>query len=155
MQSTMSVLNPVTPATAYDTFLRDFGKPTSLKLPTVLLVDDDDMLRAVMEACLVLAGYDVVACNDAASALLAFEASQVDILLTDLQMPGRSGVELACELTKISPALPVVINSASLLTDPVLSEIQHRGWTFVAKPYGLTILLAAMESSISREQQAA
>lgn len=74
-------------------------------------------------------------------------------LLTDFQMPGRSGVELARELTQLRPTVPVMIVSGSILPEELISEIQHRNWRFVAKPCSLTSLLKIMQSLLSSDQQ--
>ncbi len=129
------------------------GKPDLAKLQTVLLVDDDDALRQVMEASLSMMGYDVIACPDAQTASLAFHSSQVDVLLTDLQMPGRSGVELARELTLLHPALPVMIISGSLLTGELSSEIQRRNWRFVNKPCRPPGLAADIQSLLQARHE--
>ena len=128
---------------------REGTRPIPRKLQTILLVDDDDALREVMEACLRMMGYVVIACNEAETASLAFHSSAVDLLLTDLQMPGRSGTELARELTLLRPALPVTIVSGSIPSDDLLGEIRKRNWKFVAKPCSLTLLLGSIKASLS------
>ena len=60
-------------------------------------------------------GYQVHACEYPPDALLLFQenSQQFDLVITDLQMPGLDGIELAAELLKINPTLPVVLTSAA------------------------------------------
>lgn len=140
----------------FSAFTPEDGKPIPTKLDTVLFVDDDDVLRGVMEACLGMMGYVVIPCSDARAASEAFKSTSIDMLLTDLQMPGRSGVELARELTLLNPALPVMIISGSIPSDELLSEVQRRNWKFLGKPCRLPTLAAHIQSLLrSRYEYAA
>ena len=113
---------------------------------TILLAEDDDALRYVMDCTLTSMGYRVIACADAQVACCAFHSrSGIDILLTDVEMPGRSGFELARELTKACPSLPVMIITGSTLSDETLQEIEDKRWIYVRKPYRLPSLEATLE----------
>lgn len=130
------------------------GRPEfSLPLATVLLAEDDDDLRYVVECSLTMMGYRVVACADALLAASAFQSQPaVDILLTDFNMPGRSGLELARELTDSRPSLPVVILTGSVLSAPLMQEIHTRGWTYVSKPCHLSALESTMSNLLTAER---
>ena len=133
----------------FDCVPREDGKPVSSSLQTVLLVDDDDALREVRAACLGMMGYVVVPCSDAQAAVKAFRSTGVDLLLTDLQMPGRSGVELARELTQVRPELPVIIISGNLLTDELTAEMERRRWKFIPKPCSLENLAGLIQTMLA------
>ncbi len=116
------------------------------KKRTILLSEDDNDLRYVMECTFNAMGYDVVACADAQVASSAFRSRPaIDILLTDFEMPGRSGVELARELTGIRPSLPVMIITGTVLPSETLREIEDKGWIYIAKPCRLPSLEATLE----------
>ncbi|MFQ5528321.1 MAG: response regulator [Thermoanaerobaculia bacterium] len=78
---------------------------------TVLLVDDDPGIRVLAEKILEAHGYRVLSCHDAAEALRIFAAVRVDLLLTDISIPGLSGLELAEELRARNPSLRVLLIS--------------------------------------------
>lgn len=102
---------------------------------TVLLAEDDQDLRYVMECSLIQMGYAVVACADAHLASRAFRSSgRIDILITDFDMPGRTGLELARDLTEIDSGLPVIFVTGSVLPDATMQEIHTRQWLYVSKP---------------------
>jgi CheY-like chemotaxis protein len=77
---------------------------------TVLVVDDDVRVLALTGEMLRLAGYRVLKANIAAEAVLIFErnAAEIDLVLSDVQMPGLTGPELAFRLRQRSPDLPIV-----------------------------------------------
>lgn len=116
---------------------------------TVLLVEDDDSLREMTAILLTTIGYRVIACSNAQIASHTFLAgnlaSPIDLLLTDIEMPGRSGIELARELTALRPSLPVLIVSGSLISSDLEREMQDRNWKFVGKPFRLPALLGTLE----------
>ncbi len=123
---------------------------------SILLVEDNDDLREVCDMFLNMVGFNVVACADAQIASAAFRSSiPVDLLLSDLEMPGRSGLELARELTGIRPSLPVMIVSGAFITNDMSSEMQMRNWKFLAKPCGLPDILSNLKTLLNAQLQAA
>lgn len=124
--------------------------------PTVLFAEDHDDLRELTTHLLKSMDFSVIACESAELASEAFHSRPaIDILLTDLQMPGRSGVELARELTALQPSLPVLMVSGSIPTHELLTEVRDRQWTFLSKPCRFTTLIAAMDTLLkaNRESQ--
>ncbi len=86
--------------------------------PTVLLVDDSDALRGILCEFLIDYGFNVLEAANGAAAIELFERypTPVDLLVTDIQMPGITGLELADYLTEREPRMPVLyisINTAS------------------------------------------
>lgn len=79
---------------------------------TILLVDDDDELLFALTRSLSRAGFKVLAVPDAEHALEEFEHAGPDLLLTDLRLPGRSGLDLAEAIRRRCPCLPILIQSA-------------------------------------------
>ena len=123
---------------------------------TILLVEDNDDLRQVMEWILESVGYLVVSCGDAQFASETFRSRlDFDLLLTDFQMPGRSGVELARELTALRPSLAVMIVSGSIISDDLMREMRNRHWNFLSKPFDMPALLNTVQLMLRQGQQQA
>ena len=135
------------------------GTPPAQTMQTILLVEDNDSLRETMETLLTFLGYRVIACSNAHTASLAFlsdtHAGSVDLMLTDIEMPGRSGIELARELTALCPSLPVLIVSGSLISTDLEREMQDRCWKFVGKPFRLPALVDTLQSLLPPGGEAA
>ena len=117
---------------------------------TILLAEDDDDLRQITTAILEMTGYKVFPCANAELALEAFSGrTNIDLLLTDLEMPGRSGADLARTVTTLRPSLPVLIVSGSLITTALRREMEDKQWQFLSKPYSLDIFLDTIRVLLS------
>jgi FixJ family two-component response regulator len=113
--------------------------------PVVAIVDDDPRLLESLENLLESAGY-AVRCYSSAAALLAGGLSGVDVLITDIGMPGTDGFELRDLVKKSHPELPVFLITGR-------HEIADQGRAqgingFFRKPFDGQILLAAIGNAI-------
>jgi PAS domain S-box-containing protein len=104
---------------------------------TVLLVEDDDLVRGLAARALTRQGYRTHAFPDGPSALAWLEATAetIDILVSDVVMPGMSGPDLAGRVRALRPGLPVLLTSGyadGVLPDP---DALPAGAAFLAKPY--------------------
>ncbi len=77
----------------------------------ILVIDDQDDLRVTLQATLTGAGYRVVTAANGREANKAFAHEQLDLVLTDILMPGKDGVEVITDLRKSRPNLPVIAMS--------------------------------------------
>jgi len=107
----------------------------------ILLVDDDPDIRTLTRTFLEHIGFRVLTSGDADRAAQIFLGAQhVDLLIADQNMPGRSGMDLACQLKTVDPELPVLLISGAIETASS-SLFAQRGWTFLPKPFSLPALL--------------
>lgn len=127
-----------------------FAKHVTAKAQkTVLLAEDNDDLRLLMECCLATMGYLVVSCADAYRATEAFHAHMIDVLVTDYDMPGKTGLELARELTILQPFLPVMVITGSLLSTEMMQELQDRRWIYMSKPSNLAVVESVLKKLVA------
>jgi two-component system chemotaxis response regulator CheY len=111
----------------------------------VLLVDDDAEIRSLMRTFLEHEGYSVFSSGDAERGAQIFRSvPQIDLLVTDLYMPGRSGLELGLELKEMRHDLPVLLISGGLMIDGQMAKMQAEGWSFLGKPFRLPEMLATV-----------
>jgi two-component system cell cycle sensor histidine kinase/response regulator CckA len=102
----------------------------------VLVVEDDDAVRELARRLLVKQGYAVVVATDGEDALRAFhENPTIDLLLTDVVMPGYSGPQLAQELTRLRPPLKVIYMSGHNEESMVHHGVLNPGIAFLHKPF--------------------
>jgi len=78
---------------------------------TILCVDDNEQFLSIRKILLETRGYRVVACNSGEAALDAFRRGGIDLVLTDLVMPGVDGSRLIAEVKSLSPHTPAVLIS--------------------------------------------
>jgi CheY-like chemotaxis protein len=112
----------------------DFDRVDSAAMPLdggghhVLYVDDDEFMALVVERLLRRAGYSVAVYRDALQALAALRdhPERFDLVITDHNMPGCTGLDLAREAARLRPALPVIISSG-YISDSLRSQAQQAG----------------------------
>jgi DNA-binding NtrC family response regulator len=112
---------------------------------TILLVEDEAVLRRSLRAVLEAAGFRVFEAGDATEALLMLSPHDaVDLLLTDILLPGVSGIDLAQRLANDRRELRLLLMSAQ---EPP-REVHDRGLRFLAKPFTREALLALIEEAL-------
>jgi signal transduction histidine kinase/CheY-like chemotaxis protein len=130
--------------------LADQTRPASVGSELVLLVDDDVAVRDVALAQLRHAGYTVLTASSGgqALALLGEQRTAIRLVVSDISMPGMSGIELAEHIREQQPSLPILLMSG-------YSEEQHgaleRRTRFLAKPFSGQRLLAMVRESLDQK----
>jgi len=81
-------------------------------MKSILVVEDETPLCLLYEEELSAEGYDVTAVHDADSALAALKAKPFDLIITDIRMPGKDGVELIAQIMGMRKDVPIIINTA-------------------------------------------
>ena len=114
--------------------------------PTVLVVDDEPGVRRLAAAMLRLSGYSVVEAGSGPEAEQVAGAydGRIDILLTDIKMPGTRGPELADRIRMARPDIRVVYMSGFIDTGP-LSDVERGEALFLPKPFVRSSLLGAVK----------
>jgi two-component system, chemotaxis family, chemotaxis protein CheY len=111
----------------------------------ILLVDDDPDIRVLTRTFLEHEGYSVFSASDADRASYIFRnVPQIDLLVTDLYMPERSGLELGTELKKIRSDLPVLLISGGMVDKELAVTLEEKNWSFLGKPFRLPDLLTTV-----------
>jgi CheY-like chemotaxis protein len=114
----------------------------------VLVVDDDPLSLDIAIAIFTQAGFDVSSANCGADALQRLETrATIDLLVTDIEMPGMNGIELAIEARRLHPGLEVLMVSAS--SDDVGSPLP-----FLRKPYQPSELVRLVRTMIDTTEKA-
>ena len=113
--------------------------------PSVLVVDDDAGIREILSDMLAMSGYEVQTSPDGFSALEAMNGHEFDLIITDLGMPGMSGLELAANVHQTNPELPIAMITGwgIQLND---AEIQQKGIkSITAKPFRISEMRRVVE----------
>jgi two-component system cell cycle sensor histidine kinase/response regulator CckA len=103
----------------------------------ILLVEDEDMVRAVAERALSRAGYEVIACADGESGLSTIgRDDSFDIVVSDVVMPGMDGPTMARSIRQQLPDIPVLFMSG-YAEENLRNEIDIPNMHFIAKPFSV------------------
>jgi len=119
----------------------------------ILVADDEDSLRWVLEKGFRGAGYQVTAVKDGTAALAEAESQPFDLILLDVRMPGIDGLELQRRIRLARPTLPVIFISAHG-DDAVRNRALEGGAiAFLDKPFDASVLLAAISEALPGRPQ--
>ena len=121
----------------------------------MLLVEDEESVRGLLAYMLQSRGYRVLQAASGAEALPVFEthAAEIDLVLTDIVMPGMSGVELAARLRRMRPETPIVFMSG--YSGEVLTRTGPlpEGMSFLPKPLRPEVLAAKLREALDRSSR--
>ena len=119
-------------------------------IPRILIVDDDPLLRETFERGLTRTGYECVAAGSASDAEQALEQEEFHLVLLDITMPDKSGLELLTDLRKKYPDMAVVmVTGRDDLSTGVFAMLEG-ACDYITKPVTLTQLIFGLERALSR-----
>lgn len=115
----------------------------------VLVVDDKDMLRDSVGQTLQRAGFEVTLADGAENALQAIARKRPDAVISDLKMPGMSGIEMIAKVRALDEDLPVIIMTAYGDVPTAVDAMKKGAFDFVPKPFDGDSLIIAAKRAIS------
>ncbi len=121
-------------------------------LPRVLVVDDERLLRSSLREELQRAGYQVDEAESAGTALECAAREPPDLVLLDLRLPDRSGVDVLRELRQSYPRLPVVMLTAHASIDGAVEALREGAYDYLAKPFNMEQVLRALRRASETAQ---
>jgi len=119
-----------------------------------LVVDDEENLRHMLQLMLRKEGYDTVGASNVDSALAELEAASFDIVLTDLRMPGRNGMELVDEIRRRRLACTLVVMTAYGSRDVAIEALKRGAYDYLSKPFDSEELILLLRKAEERERLA-
>ncbi|HEV8143620.1 MAG TPA: sigma-54 dependent transcriptional regulator [Methylomirabilota bacterium] len=121
----------------------------------ILIADDEDSLRWVLEKGLAQAGYEIKAVKDGDSAVRAVEAEPFDLIFLDIKMPGIDGLSALARIRQIRADAQVVMITAHGTMDTAIQAMQKGAYDYLAKPFDLdeAVLLAERALAATRLTQ--
>ncbi|PYN35205.1 MAG: DNA-binding response regulator [Candidatus Rokuibacteriota bacterium] len=119
--------------------------------PAMLLIADDDPgLRESLERTLTREGYRVILASDGNAALERLQAGGVDLVLTDLKMPGLSGIELLRAVKAIAADVDVILLTAFGTVEEAVKAMKEGAYDFLTKPFQRAQLLRLIRQALER-----
>ena len=122
-------------------------KPETKK--TILLADDDDNLRRVLEFQLSEAGYKILTAADGAEAFEVFTNNDFDCVVTDLRMPKLSGLELLEKIKIFNTETPVIVITAFGEVETAVTAMKAGAFDYINKPFNRDEILLTLERALS------
>jgi two-component system NtrC family response regulator len=104
-------------------------------METILIVDDEKNYLLVLESLLGTEGYEIITTDNAHDALRSFREADLDLVITDMKMPGMNGMELLEECKKMKPELPVIIMTAYGSIEMAVEAMKKNAYDYITKPF--------------------
>src|SRR6266571_2179617 len=117
---------------------------------TLLIADDDPGLRQSLERTLTREGYRVILASDGNAALERLQAGGVDLVLTDLKMPGLSGIELLRAVKAIASEVDVILLTAFGTIEEAVKAMKDGAYDFLTKPVQRAQLQRVIRQALER-----
>jgi two-component system NtrC family response regulator len=118
-------------------------------METILIVDDEKNYLLVLSAVLEEEGYEVLTALSGLEALETQKSSDVDLVLTDMKMPGMDGIELLERIKAYDPDLPVIMMTAHGTVDKAVEAMQKGAYSYILKPFDNERLILYVKRAIS------
>jgi DNA-binding NtrC family response regulator len=124
-------------------------------MPTILIIEDEAKMRRLLELNLGEDGFKTVSAPDAETGLKLLASEQVDLVVTDLKLPGMSGLELLQAVKRQNVALPVVVMTAFGSVETAVDAMKAGATDYVLKPFSLAEMrmVVRKELDVSRLRQ--
>ena len=116
---------------------------------TVLIVDDDPIILSFIEEEIAHYGYKPILAGNAEEALALAGKERIDLLLTDIMMPGINGVDLAKKFAVLNPQIKILFMSGFVCPSLAHQGIPESEYAFVQKPFAPNVLVKKMRKVLS------
>jgi two-component system nitrogen regulation response regulator GlnG len=120
----------------------------------VWIVDDDASIRWVLERALKQAGLSPITFEDADSAMAALRRGEPDVLVTDIRMPGKSGLDLLDDVRARKPKLPVIVMTAHSDLDSAVAAYQGGAFEYLPKPFDIDQAVELVRRAATQQKTA-
>ena len=117
---------------------------------TILVADDDPHIQEVLEVRLASAGYEVILASDGQEALDILARTSVDLVISDIRMPGMDGLQLQAHLEKTAPKLPIIFLTAFGSIQDAVKAIKSGAVDYLTKPFEGRELLDKVSTVLSK-----
>ena len=118
----------------------------------LLIVDDEQSMCELLEADLKLRGFQSSWCTSGEEAIQAIKRKHFDIVLTDLNMPGLSGIQLCEQIVANRPDVPVIVMTAFGSMETAIAAIRVGAYDFVTKPVEMDMLALTLQRALKHRQ---
>lgn len=119
---------------------------------TILIIDDEKNIREGLAASFEMEGYDVCLAADGKEGLSYIEKGGIDLVITDLRMPGLSGEEVLRRVTTGMPGIPVIVLTGHGSIDAAVDAMRNGAYDFLTKPLNLDQLSLIVKRALQNRE---
>ena len=117
----------------------------------ILIIDDDDSVRAVLSDFLKIIGHDVIEAGNGRIGIDMCRREHPDLVLCDVRMPEIDGMQVLQTVTEEYPEMPIIMVTGTGIIDDVIKALKLGAWDYIAKPVeGIMVIKHAVEKALER-----
>jgi len=128
--------------------------PETVSPARILVIDDDPLMRSFMDKCLTRAGHEVTVARNGAEGMHVFDIEPFDLIVTDLFMPDRDGLEVLREIHRKTRAVPILVisgGSPDMPKDLLEFAAALGADTTLSKPFSPEELVLSVQALLGRD----
>jgi putative two-component system response regulator len=122
------------------------------KQEVILIVDDESIVRRVLSGKLEAAGYRWEQASTAEEALTKIERNPVQLVILDIMMPGKSGVELLAEIKAAHPDVAVIMATAVVDINTAIECLKQGAYDYITKPFNLDEVVLSIDRALEKRR---
>ncbi len=115
----------------------------------LLIVDDEQSVRYSFRKILATSKYSLIEAGNADEGMQIFRKEMPDLVILDIEMPGKDGIQLLKEIKELAPSIPVIIITAYGSGDRVINAMKYGAYEYVEKPFDIPRLKIVIEEALS------
>ena len=117
----------------------------------IWVVDDDESIRWVLERGLSENGIAVETFDSANKVIKKLETENPSLILTDIKMPGKSGIDLLDEVKELRPEIPIIIMTAHSDLESAVESYEHGAWEYLPKPFDIEEAVSMVQRATAKD----
>ena len=117
----------------------------------IWVVDDDESIRWVLERGLSENGIEVETFDSANKVIKKLETENPSLILTDIKMPGKSGIDLLDEIKELRPEIPIIIMTAHSDLESAVESYEHGAWEYLPKPFDIEEAVSMVQRATAKD----
>ena len=116
---------------------------------TILIVEDEESIREVQKAYLSRSGYTILEAEDGEEALSIFKKNKLDLVLLDLNLPIKNGIDV-CKIIRLSSNVPIIMVTAKVEEIDEIVGLEIGADDYIKKPFSPSVLVARVNTLLRR-----
>lgn len=120
--------------------------------PSILIVDDELLIRDLLYDFFVGQGWETSVADNGQRAMDIIDARRIDLVLSDIRMPGMDGLQLTAELRTSHPGLPVVLMTGFPSVDTAVAALRFKVTDYITKPFNINALYKLVEAQVQERE---
>src|SRR6187549_3899929 len=128
------------------------GNGATARNGSVLVIDDEEIMREILETLLTREGYDVRLASSGAEGVELAKSSNFDVAIVDVMMPGMNGLETLAELKKVDDDLPAVMITAFASVETAIAAMKSGAFDYITKPFKNDEVLVVLRNASERRR---